>query len=228
MGGSMVLVMSVSFSAAFFGGVLSFFSPCIFPVLPGFIGYLMGDSKARSERIWKGLGFVIGLSIIFILLGSLTSAFGTFFMSVQNWVSWIGGSLIILLGLWYLGWIRLPQLRLLSKTPTHKIQGFWGALMLGIVISFAWVPCVSPVLGSILTIAAQSGSVARGTALLSVYALGFSIPLFLLSIFVTVLYRWIPKIMQHEKKLKWAGGIMLIVVGVLMVSGLLNNLQLGA
>ncbi len=227
MEGSFALVTSVSFSAAFFGGLLSFFSPCIFPVMPGFIGYLMGGTREKWDRVWRGFGFIFGLSLVFILLGALTGAFGSLFVQVERWVAWIGGSIIILLGFAYLGWFRLPRLQLVRKSPARAVKGFWGAFFMGVAISFVWVPCVSPVLGSILTIAAQSGSISRGSALLALYALGFSIPLFFVSVFLSILYRWIPWIMNHEKALRWIGGLLLIVVGILMVTGLLNTLQLG-
>ncbi len=227
MEGSFAFVASVRFSAAFVGGLLSFFSPCIFPVMPGFIGYLMGGTREKWDRVWRGFGFVFGLSLVFVLLGALTGAFGSFFIQVEHWVSWIGGSVIILLGCAYLGWFRLPRFQLVRISPTRKVKGFWGAFFMGVVISFVWAPCVSPVLGSILTIAAQSGSLSRGSALLAVYALGFSIPLFLVSVFISILYRWIPWIMNHEKAFRWVGGVLLIIVGILMITGLLNAFQFG-
>ncbi len=97
--------------------------------------------------------------------------------------------------------------------------------MLGIIISFAWVPCVSPVLGSILVIAANSANILKGIGLLSVYTIGMGIPLLLLAMFVSVIYKYMPKLLEYESLLKKIGGVLLLVVGVLMMSGLLNNLQ---
>ena len=111
------------------------------------------------------------------------------------------------------------------ESGQKKATGFWSAVLLGILISFVWVPCVSPVLGSILVIAANSTDILKGTALLTVYSLGMGIPLFLLAMFVGVVYKYMPRIMQYESLLKKIGGILLLVVGILMMSGQLNNLQ---
>jgi cytochrome c-type biogenesis protein len=225
--GSLQMTATVSFIAAFTGGILSFFSPCIFPVLPGYIGFLMGDTKSPLTKFLKALGFVLGLSIVFTALGALSGLIGSAFSSFQQWISIIGGILIIVLGLSYIGLIKLPSLNIMRKNNSQKkATGFWSAMLLGILISFVWVPCVSPVLGSILVVAANSTSVLRGTALLGVYSLGMGIPLLLLAMFVGFVYKMMPKLMMHEKLLKRIGGVMLIVVGILMMTGTLNNLQI--
>jgi len=224
--GSLQITATVSFIAAFTGGILSFFSPCIFPVLPGYIGFLMGDTKSQWTKVIKSLGFIFGLSIIFIALGALSGLLGSALSKFQFWISLIGGAFIIILALSYLNWIKLPSFTIFKKQNTQKkATGFWSAVLLGILISFVWVPCVSPVLGSILVIAANSTDILKGTALLTVYSLGMGIPLFLLAMFVGVVYKYMPRIMQYESLLKKIGGILLLVVGILMMSGQLNNLQ---
>ncbi|MFW6249319.1 MAG: cytochrome c biogenesis CcdA family protein [Bacteroidota bacterium] len=227
MQGTLQVTATVSFIAAFTGGILSFFSPCIFPVLPGYIGFLMGDTKSQWTKIIKSLGFILGLSIIFIGLGALSGLIGSALSQFQFWISLFGGAFIIILALTYLNWIKLPSFTIFKKnTGQHKATGFWSAVLLGILISFVWVPCVSPVLGSILVIAANSTDILKGTALLTVYSLGMGIPLFLLAMFVGVIYKYMPKIMQYESLLKKIGGVLLLVVGVLMMTGQLNNLQI--
>jgi len=217
---------TVSYIAALTGGLLSFFSPCIFPVLPGYIGFLMGDTKSHWSRFFKALGFVSGLGVIFITLGALSGFIGSALSRFQFWISTIGGAFIIVLALSYLEWIKLPKFVLFKQNTTNKkATGFWSAMMLGIIISFAWVPCVSPVLGSILVIAANSANILKGIGLLSVYTIGMGIPLLLLAMFVGVIYKYMPKLLEYESLLKKIGGILLLVVGVLMMTGLLNNLQ---
>jgi len=224
--GSLQITATVSFIAAFTGGLLSFFSPCIFPVLPGYVGFLMGDTKSQWTKIIKSLGFIFGLSIIFITLGALSGLIGSALSKFQFWISLFGGAFIIILALSYLNWIKLPSFTIFKKSNTQrKATGFWSAVLLGILISFVWVPCVSPVLGSILVIAANSTDILKGTALLGVYSLGMGIPLFLLAMFVGVVYKYMPRIMQYESLLKKIGGILLLIVGILMMTGQLNNLQ---
>jgi cytochrome c-type biogenesis protein len=225
--GSLQMTATVSFIAAFTGGILSFFSPCIFPILPGYIGFLMGDTKSPFTKFLKALGFVFGLGIVFTSLGAISGLIGAAFSDFEQWISIIGGILIIILGLSYLGWIKLPSFNLVkNRNSQKKATGFWSAMLLGILISFVWVPCVSPVLGSILVVAANSASVLKGTGLLAVYSLGMGIPLLLLAMFVGVVYKLMPRLMMHEALLKKIGGIMLIVVGVLMMTGTLNTLQI--
>jgi len=220
------MTATVSYIAALTGGLLSFFSPCIFPVLPGYIGFIMGDTKSQWSRFFKALGFVSGLGIIFIALGALSGFIGSALSQFQFWISTIGGAFIIVLALSYLEWIKLPKFVLFKQNTTNKkATGFWSAMMLGIIISFAWVPCVSPVLGSILVIAANSANILKGIGLLSVYTIGMGIPLLLLAMFVSVIYKYMPKLLEYESLLKKIGGFLLLVVGVLMMSGLLNNLQ---
>jgi len=224
--GSLGMTATVSYIAALTGGLLSFFSPCIFPVLPGYIGFIMGDTKSQWSRFFKALGFVSGLGIIFIALGALSGFIGSALSQFQFWISTIGGAFIIVLALSYLEWIKLPKFVLFKQNTTNKkATGFWSAMMLGIIISFAWVPCVSPVLGSILVIAANSANILKGIGLLSVYTIGMGIPLLLLAMFVSVIYKYMPKLLEYESLLKKIGGVLLLVVGVLMMSGLLNNLQ---
>ena len=226
MEGSLGMSATVSYIAALTGGLLSFFSPCIFPVLPGYIGFLMGDTKSHWSRFFKALGFVSGLGVIFITLGALSGFIGSALSRFQFWISTIGGAFIIVLALSYLEWIKLPKFVLFKQNTTNKkATGFWSAMMLGIIISFAWVPCVSPVLGSILVIAANSANILKGIGLLSVYTIGMGIPLLLLAMFVGVIYKYMPKLLEYESLLKKIGGILLLVVGVLMMTGLLNNLQ---
>ena len=226
MEGSLGMTATVSYIAALTGGLLSFFSPCIFPVLPGYIGFIMGDTKSQWSRFFKALGFVSGLGIIFIALGALSGFIGSALSQFQFWISTIGGAFIIVLALSYLEWIKLPKFVLFKQNTTNKkATGFWSAMMLGIIISFAWVPCVSPVLGSILVIAANSANILKGIGLLSVYTIGMGIPLLLLAMFVSVIYKYMPKLLEYESLLKKIGGVLLLVVGVLMMSGLLNNLQ---
>jgi len=225
--GSLQMTATVSFIAAFTGGLLSFFSPCIFPVLPGYIGFLMGDTKSQWTKIIKSLGFILGLSVVFIALGALSGLLGSFLSEFQFWISIFGGAFIIILALSYLNWIKLPSITLFkSQNTQRKATGFWSAMLLGILISFVWVPCVSPLLGSILVIAANSTDMLKGTALLTVYSLGMGIPLFLLAMFVGVIYKYMPKLMQYEGILKKIGGILLLIVGILMMTGYLNQLQL--
>lgn len=228
--------VSVSALTVFFQGLLSFFSPCVLPLIPIYIGYLSGgtgkigeDGKIhfkRSKVMVHTLCFVLGVSFAFFLLGLGFSAVGTFLKDNQIWFARIGGVLVIVFGLYQLGFLgksyflgkerRLPfRLDLLAMSPVT-------ALIMGFTFSFAWTPCVGPALASVLLMAASASTKVVAFGLIGVYTLGFVLPFLAVGLFTTTLLEFFKnhmKVVQYTVKI---GGILMIFMGVLMLTGKLS------
>ncbi len=230
--------MDISIPAAtvFFQGLLSFFSPCVLPLLPLYIGYLSGGTGVRDEEgrmhykkskvMLHTLFFVIGISFAFFLLGLGMSAIGMFFRSWQVWFARIGGILVILFGLYQLGVFgtsavlgnehRLPfQMNQLAMSPVT-------ALIMGFTFSFAWTPCVGPALTSVLLMAASAGTRTMGFLMIGVYTLGFVLPFLEVGLFTTTLLELFKK---HRSALRYTvkiGGVLMLCMGLMMLTGKMN------
>ena len=230
--------VSVPAFTVFLQGLLSFFSPCVFPSLPVYMGYLAGGTAVRDEdgKMKYGrakialntLFFVIGVSFTFFLLGLGMSAVGRFFGDYRRVFSIVGGVIVILFGLYQLGVFgrigflnrerRLPVAAKVAASP-------FTALIMGFTFSFAWTPCVGPTLSSVLLMAASADSEKKGFLLIGVYTLGFVIPFLVLGLFTATLLDFFKKHRTFIKYTAVAGGVCLIIMGVLMITGLLNDLS---
>ena len=230
------LDVSVPVFTVFFQGLISFFSPCVLPLLPLYVGYLSGGTARRGEdgRVFydrkkvmvNTLFFVVGISAAFFILGLGVSALGTFLRGSQMLFVRIGGGLIILFGLYQLGIFgsssllgrerRLPfKLDALAMSPVT-------ALLLGFTFSFAWTPCVGPALASVLIMAASASTQMWAFVLIGVYTLGFVLPFLAVGMFTTSLLDFFKTHMQVVRYTVKAGGVLLILMGVLMLTGKMN------
>lgn len=229
--------ISVPALAVFLQGLFSFFSPCVLPLLPLYIGYLSGGTTVtgadgqirykKSKVMFHTLFFVIGVSSAFFLLGLGVSAVGTFLNSYHDIFVKAGGVLIVLFGLYQLGIFgfskvlgterRLPfQLDTLAMSPVT-------ALLMGFTFSFAWTPCVGPTLTSVLLMAASAESKMKGFFLIGIYTLGFVLPFLAVGLFTTSLLEFFKK---HRNVVKYTvkiGGVLMILIGILMFSGKMND-----
>ncbi len=215
--------VQVNWWAALVGGFLSFLSPCIFPLLPGFLAFLI-SSKKRKSAVWRAFAFSLGLSVIFILLGLATGTFGMFLSGFRRWVELIGGAIVIVFGVSYTGLFTLPFFEKGIFIPFNReVDSFWSAFLFGLVTSFAWTPCIGPTLGAILTIAA-TGDTLNGGILLAFFSIGIMIPLLLAALLVDYVNKVMPTISKYQTQINIAGGIILIIVGILMMIGKLGIL----
>ena len=209
-------------------GILSFLSPCVLPIVPPYLAYMggismsemRGDTSARRRVMLPALFFVMGLSTVFLLLGFTASAFGAFFLQNQELFSKLSGAVVVIFGLHFLGVFRIPILDREARLQAGDHDGSaFGAYILGLAFAFGWTPCIGPQLGAILSLAAQEGSVQRGTALLGVYALGLGLPFLLAAAFVERSMGLMNRLKPHMKTIERAMGVLLLVVGLALLTG---------
>jgi cytochrome c-type biogenesis protein len=208
-------------------GVLSFLSPCVLPLVPSYLSFVTGmnldELQERGDRahvLTHAVLFVSGFTVVFVTGGALASFLGQFMFALKPWIARIGGALILVFGLHLLGLLRIPFLMRERRVQlSDKPEGFLGTLAVGAAFAAGWVPCIGPVLGSIMTLAATRETVWSGVGLLFVYSVGLAIPFLLAALaldrFLTTFRRfrgWIPWMER-------ASGILLIVLGLLLVTG---------
>ncbi|MDT5607875.1 thiol-disulfide oxidoreductase-associated membrane protein CcdA2 [Streptococcus pneumoniae] len=220
------------FLSVFLAGILSFFSPCILPLLPVYTGVLLDDkdgAQASSGKfsisvtsLLRTLAFIAGISFIFILLGYGAGFLGD--LLYASWFQYLTGAIIILLGLHQMeilhfkGLYKEKRLRLQGQGQNGK--GYSQAFLLGLTFSFAWTPCVGPVLGSVLALAASGGSGAwQGAGLMLVYTLGLALPFLLLALTSSYVLKHFRKLHPYLGILKKVGGFLIIVMGLLVLFG---------
>lgn len=213
---------------ALVAGVISFLSPCVLPIVPPYLAYmggismpdLLGEAKTRRPAVTASIFFALGLSTVFVFLGFTASAFGQVFLRNQELFGQIAGGVIILFGLHFIGLIKVPFLSREARIDAGNRGGSaFGAYILGLAFAFGWTPCIGPILGAILSMAAQEGSVARGTALMAAYATGLGLPFVLSAIFIQRAMGVMNRFKKHMHMIEVSMGLLLVVVGVMLVTG---------
>lgn len=210
---------------ALFAGVLSFLSPCVLPIIPPYLAYmggismaqLTGDAPDRRPAIVASVFFVFGLSTVFLLLGFGASAFGRFVGTNRLLLGQIGGVVVIVFGLHFLGVFRIPLLMREARLDAGDRGGSsLGAYLLGLAFAFGWTPCIGPILGTIMTLSAQEDSLVRGTLLMAVYSAGLGLPFILSAVFIHRAMKIMNRMKQHMGLIEKSMGALLVVVGLLM------------
>lgn len=231
---------NVTLGLAFLAGLASFLSPCVLSLVPAYVGYLGGRSAAAATdrspggvavaNRWltfsHGLAFVIGFSVVFIGLGLAASALGRILFDLSDWIAKIGGVVVVIFGLHMIGVFRIPWLEydLRAHNTPDRSRGYIASALMGVFFSAGWSPCVGPVLGAILTLALNGGSLTQGFSLLSAYSAGLAIPFLLAALgigWVTTLLRRYGKVMRYTEI---AMGVVLVVVGVMLFLGTFQTL----
>jgi len=221
--GSLVLAVPVALVA----GLVSFFSPCVIPLLPGYLSYATGLSGAdlangvagtRRGRMFAGsLLFVLGFTVVFVILGTASGALGAWLVTWSRQLAVVLGIVMIALGLAFAGW--LPLLNREWRVHTVPAVGLAAAPVLGFLFGLGWTPCIGPTLAAISTLALQEGTAARGAFLSAVYALGLGLPFVVAGLAYEKALSAIGWIRRHQVWVMRAGGLMLVAVGVLLITG---------
>ena len=221
-------IAQVTLGLAFLAGLASFLSPCVFSLVPAYIGYLGGRAAGgevtannRFITFTHGLAFVLGFSLVFITLGVASSAFGRLLFDLRFILAKVGGIVVIIFGLHMIGVFRIPFLEYdtrVQQIPDRK-WGYLSSALMGVFFSAGWAPCVGPVLGSILTLAMNGGSVSTGVSLLSAYSAGLAIPFLFAALgvgWVSVMLRKYGKVMHY---IEIGMGVVLVILGIMLFSG---------
>jgi cytochrome c-type biogenesis protein len=219
----------VTLLTAFAAGFLSFVSPCVLPLIPGYLSFVSGlsleemragaagDTRARRQVLLASFAFVLGFSAVFVALGASASAIGDFLMSRLPLLGRIAGVLIIIFGLHTMGLFRLRFLETEKRVQTsRKPAGLAGAFIVGVAFAFGWTPCIGPILGGILAIAGSRDSIAEGVRLLAIYSLGLGIPFLLTALAVDRFFSATARIRRYYHAIELASGALLVAIGILI------------
>jgi cytochrome c-type biogenesis protein len=231
---------NVTLLAAFGAGLLSFISPCVLPLIPGYLSYVSGVSVdemrggtvvasggaavatmagpvAKRRVVLTSLAFILGFSIVFVALGASASAIGQFLMSRLTMLNRIAGAIIIIFGLHTMGVLRIEWLYQEKRVQTtRQPAGIVGATLVGIAFAFGWTPCIGPILAGILAVAAAQDTVGDGIRLLAAYSLGLGVPFLATAMAIDRFFAAFAKIRRHYHKIEIVSGALLIVIGILI------------
>jgi cytochrome c-type biogenesis protein len=227
----MVELSLIGFATAFAAGVISFLSPCVLPLVPGYVSFVAGSSleelragaAPRLQSLILAATFVLGFTLVFVALGASATAVGNLLLSYRYELGIVAGAVVLLFGLHMLG---ITPLRLMDREARFHLDLAGGrapsAFLLGIAFAFGWTPCIGPVLGAILTLSASTADVAKGSLLLAVYSLGLGLPFLLAALFTGTLLARIKALGRAGRNLQRVAGGLLVVMGLLMVTGRLE------
>lgn len=225
----MSAISSIGLASAFAAGMVSFLSPCVLPLVPGYVSYVAGGSAARERAdatmaAALGVSFVLGFSTVFVLLGASATALGQILLTYRYPLNLVSGGIVIVFGLLLLGLLR-PMWLMRDRRFHVTIPGGRpiSAYVLGVAFAFGWTPCIGPILGAILTLSAASATVAGGAALLGAYSLGLGIPFVASAIFTDRLTGRLRTIGRAGRILQFASGGIMVLVGVAMITGQLTT-----
>lgn len=230
----------VNIFVAFAAGIFSFISPCVLPLIPSYLSFVSGVSledmrheqtrkRVRGRIVLNSVAFILGFSLVFISLGISASFLGSLFLGYRNIIRIAGGLFILLVGLYLVGLFKIPGLeRYLQFNLKDKPAGYLGSVVVGITFAVAWTPCVGPILGAILALAGTSGEIGRGTLLLSTYAAGLALPFFLSAVAINSFFQFSQFFRHYIAAFHVAGGILLIIVGLLLLTDYMTMLNIYA
>ena len=229
----MLEISNIGILTALAAGAISFLSPCVLPLVAGYISYVGGNTVVAGERIWSFGGrlstlflracFVLGFSTVFVALGASATATSRVLLSYRYETNLFGGAIIIIFGVFMTGLLRLPWLERELRFHGNLRGGRpFGAFVLGLAFGFGWTPCIGPVLGAILTVSALSSTASSGIALLSIYSVGLGVPFLLSALFTENLAKRLKAMRRTGWLLQVAAGSVMIVMGVAMITGTMS------
>lgn len=228
-------ILGVGVLWAFLAGLVSFLSPCVLPLVPGYVSYVAGQSlddmtargfsKARLAALALSGSFALGFSSVFIALGASATALGQLFQSYRSQADLIAGTIVILFGIHMTGGLRLAFLNRDIRFHGRSGEGtVAGAFVLGAAFAFGWTPCIGPILGSILTLSAATSTIGGGIALLAIYSVGLAVPFLLVAVFTGGFVSRLRSIGRLGRILQIASGSVLVLIGIAMATGYLGSL----
>ena len=222
----------VEYMWAFAGGLLSFLSPCVLPLVPPYLAFIGGttidqisdeetaDKAAERRVLISSIFFVLGLATVFVALGATATALGQVLAQNKILFAQISGGVIITLGLHFIGVFKIPFLMREARFDAgSSVGGYAGAYIIGLAFAFGWTPCIGPILGAVLLQAGQEETIMTGIAQLSVYAAGLGVPFIVAALFVRPFMQWMKGFRKHMGLVEKAMGVLLIIVGVAMITG---------
>lgn len=216
--------VSLGIFIAFSAGLLSFLSPCVLPLIPSYVTFITGLSleevqKARRVAVVHSLLFILGFTLIFLALGATATVLGRALLVYREWISRVGGVLIIIFGLYLLGAFNLMALARERRVHlADKPIGYLGTVLVGIAFGAGWTPCIGPILGSILIYTSSEADLGRGLGLLAMYSLGLAVPFLASSLAINHFITFFTRVRRHMVWVSRAGGALLIIVGVLLLT----------
>ena len=224
---------NISIILAFSAGLLSFLSPCVLPLVPAYISYITGtaiddldNKKAKLNILYKSFGFVIGFSIIFILMGASITTLGKIFISNQTIFRKISGFLMIVFGLHTMGLLKIKLLyREKRFFSFNKSSGKFGSILMGMAFAAGWTPCIGPILSTILIYASSSETIGKGILLLCVYSLGLAVPFILTALAIGNFTKHKKAILKYLPVISTISGILLLLMGILIFTNKVNILS---
>jgi cytochrome c-type biogenesis protein len=220
--------------AAFLAGIVSFLSPCVLPLVPGYVSLISGTGAAAADNkqpvfakvMLNSLMFVMGFSIVFIMLGAAATTVGQCTAEYRRELTYLAGIVIIIFGLHLTGILKIKYLY--ADKRMHNVQGSssaWGSFAVGFAFAFGWTPCIGPILTTILTFAASEGTVMKGVLLLALYSAGLAVPFLLTSLGIDRFLAFYTKFRRHLHTVEVISGVLLIVIGVLVLTRRLTMLS---
>ncbi len=230
----------LSLLVAFAAGVLSFVSPCVLPLIPGYISFVSGatleemrgqmatpkggGTTGSSRRVLvTSIAFVVGFSVVFVAFGATASAVGHLLGAYKSRIAYAAGALLVVLGLHTMGVFRIGFLDYERRAQTSARPGsVFGAVFVGVAFAFGWTPCIGPILGGILTLAGAHGSVTQGVVMLAVYSAGLGLPFLLTAVAINRFFRAFSRIRTHYRAIDMVSGLLLVGIGVLIVANRLT------
>lgn len=230
----------INIFVAFTAGIFSFLSPCVLPLIPSYLSFISGvsleeiriahlASHIRKRVLLNSLAFILGFSLVFVSLGASVSFLASFFLSYRSLIRVLGGIFILTVGIYLLGFVKISVLeRYLQFHLKDKPAGYLGSALVGMTFGVAWIPCVGPILGAILTLAATSSETRTGVFYLATYAAGLAIPFFLSAVAVNSFFEFSQKFRRYVQAVHVAAGILLIVVGILLITDYMTLLNIYA
>jgi cytochrome c-type biogenesis protein len=222
----------ISIPSAVLGGLISFLSPCVLPLVPPYLSFLAGtsfdqlqetqDQNVQMRAFKSALLFVAGFTTIFVALGATASFMGQMLRHYSDVLSLIAGVSIIVMGLHFLGLFRLSILYREARFQPQKPIGLWGAYVMGLAFAFGWTPCIGPILAAILTLAGSEDNVLKGASLLAFYSAGLGIPFLAAAFAIKPFMRLVKAMRGHFKRVEQVMGALLVLTGIAFLSGFMS------